>query len=163
MPPANGWRSFVVYILIFRKLIFISRSMPFNEQLQPISCLSKVIYMQKIVVADGKKIKSCIKSCASVVALYFFFVFSWAPFAFQTAQTRRTIEKTNIVSKFEAVYCTMLNIAHTNTYTSPPQRDALNGIVAHTRTELHLQRHDDDSKSNRNGCTHMQHAHAEAN
>lgn len=40
------------------------------------------------------------------------------PFASQTARTRRTIEKTNIVSKFEAVYCTMFEYcAHANTHT----------------------------------------------
>lgn len=91
------------------------------------------------------------------------FVFS-EPSAFRTAQTRRTIEKTNIVSKFEAVYCTMLTIWHTQT---PTQRR-----MPHSRTHtmqsmhsngIHLQRHGDDSKSNRmdalaNTDTHVQFA-----
>lgn len=57
-----------------------------------------------------RKIKSKTKNENNRVPLlmHCFFFFS-EPSAFRTAQTRRPIEKTNIVSKFEAVYCTMLN------------------------------------------------------
>lgn len=106
-----------------------------GEQLQPISCLPK--FNAKLKESKKRALLLC-TFCE--------------PFAFRSAQTRRTNEKTNIVSKFEAVYCTILNIAHANTYTSA---DALNGIITRPRAHTHRQF---DTRTQCDRCIHKESA-----
>lgn len=68
-------------------------------------------YMQKI--KTEKKATKEKKSCASALCTYFV-----SRSLFEQHKPDERLKKLISFSKFEAVYCTMLNIAHANTHTS---------------------------------------------